>query len=299
MISKHLINIYIVAAFVIMGGGPSKPEIRYVPQVVHQPVSQGPSYGDMMAMQQRQMEMMREMLSTQASTYQSQIDLLTKKLESANKSGDIKEISKAQQDINEAVIDAVGKTVTAAERDIKNKKKQQSIIRVCVCGRVNSGKSTTINAILKPDPPAVTSAAENTQGINIMSGTTLCDSSVEAYDVQGVSDALFAEHLNSVVTLAAFDCIVFVYTDSIKNVEFLLRTCVATKAPVVCLRNKSDKDDANETEAAINDDIKAVKRWFSNNPPDVIPISAKTKYGIDIASNRIKSIADNNLSKYK
>jgi len=240
-------------------------------------------------------------MEQQAKMYQAHIDQMTQLLNAARKSGNLTEISKAQQEVNVAVLDGVKKAVADAKVEIEAAKKTQTVIKVCVCGRVNSGKSTSINAMFNPNPPAVTSAAENTRGFAMMTGTSIDgDSNLEVYDVQGVSDELFAQHLDKIVKLATFDCIIFVYTDSIKNVQFLLQTCVATKAPVVCLRNKSDKDDEIEIATATADDKSALQLWFPNDGrPIMHAVSARTKMGFPETAAEIKKIALANLAKFK
>ena len=160
---------------------------------------------------------------------------------------------------------------------------------VAIVGRPNVGKSTLMNALVGERISIATFKAQTTRH-RIMGIVNTDDMQIVFSDTPGVLKPNYKmqEMMLAFSESALADADVLLYvTDVIenpeKNIEFLEKV-KKMKIPVLLLINKIDQSDPKKL-----GDI--VEKWHSLLPnAEILPISAKNKFGVDMLLKRIKEL---------
>ena len=158
---------------------------------------------------------------------------------------------------------------------------------VNIVGNPNVGKSTLMNRLVGERISIITSKAQTTRH-RILGIVNTDDMQIVYSDTPGVLHPNYKlqESMLNFSESALGDADVLLYvTDVIetidKNEEFLQKVQQVKEYPVLLLINKIDQSDQK-----ILGDI--VERWHSLLPTaEILPISAKNKFGIDMLLKRI------------
>ena len=160
---------------------------------------------------------------------------------------------------------------------------------VNIVGNPNVGKSTLMNRLVGERISIITSKAQTTRH-RIMGIVNTDDMQIVFSDTPGVLKPNYKmqEMMLAFSESALADADVLLYvTDVIenpeKNIEFLEKV-KKMKIPVLLLINKIDQSDPKKL-----GDI--VEKWHSLLPnAEILPISAKNKFGVDMLLKRIKEL---------
>ena len=160
---------------------------------------------------------------------------------------------------------------------------------VNIVGNPNVGKSTLMNKLVGERISIITSKAQTTRH-RIMGIVNTDDMQIVFSDTPGVLKPNYKmqEMMLAFSESALADADVLLYvTDVIenpeKNIEFLEKV-KKMKIPVLLLINKIDQSDPKKL-----GDI--VEKWHSLLPnAEILPISAKNKFGVDMLLKRIKEL---------
>ena len=160
---------------------------------------------------------------------------------------------------------------------------------VNIVGNPNVGKSTLMNQLVGERISIATFKAQTTRH-RIMGIVNTDDMQIVFSDTPGVlkPDYKMQEMMLAFSESALADADVLLYvTDVIenpeKNIDFLEKV-KKMKIPVLLLINKIDQSDPNKL-----GDI--VEKWHSLLPnAEILPISAKNKFGVDMLLKRIKEL---------
>ena len=160
---------------------------------------------------------------------------------------------------------------------------------VNIVGNPNVGKSTLMNQLVGERISIATFKAQTTRH-RIMGIVNTDDMQIVFSDTPGVLKPNYKmqEMMLAISESALADADVLLYvTDVIenpeKNIEFLEKV-KKMKIPVLLLINKIDQSDPNKL-----GDI--VEKWHSLLPnAEILPISAKNKFGVDMLLKRIKEL---------
>lgn len=210
------------------------------------------------------------------------------KLAKAQATGDTQQIKVAYKECQDSIVNGVTTLATEAWKtgfpvppDAKP--------TIVIAGRVGSGKSTFVNKGLGTTEK--TSEFECTEGLNEVLQTKYPN--VKFIDMFGVSDDLFIEKFERVQTLFNFDGVMYLYSDGLPNETFLLKTVIASKVPVMVLRNKCESwigDADKEAQGQKMEGDKAIKVFGAKG---WIPISALTGQNVERAYNEMMKMAKN------
>ena len=160
---------------------------------------------------------------------------------------------------------------------------------VNIVGNPNVGKSTLMNQLVGERISIATFKAQTTRH-RIMGIVNTDDMQIVFSDTPGVLKPNYKmqEMMLAFSESALADADVLLYvTDVIenpeKNIDFLEKV-KKMKIPVLLLINKIDQSDPNK----LGD---TVEKWHSLLPnAEILPISAKNKFGVDMLLNRIKEL---------
>ena len=160
---------------------------------------------------------------------------------------------------------------------------------VNIVGNPNVGKSTLMNQLVGERISIATFKAQTTRH-RIMGIVNTDDMQIVFSDTPGVLKPNYKmqEMMLAFSESALADADVLLYvTDVIenpeKNIDFLEKV-KKMKIPVLLLINKIDQSDPNK----LGD---TVEKWHSLLPnPEILPISAKNKFGVDMLLKRIKEL---------
>src|SRR5574344_398036 len=160
---------------------------------------------------------------------------------------------------------------------------------VNIVGNPNVGKSTLMNKLVGERISIITSKAQTTRH-RIMGIVNTPDMQIVFSDTPGVLKPNYKlqESMLAFSESALTDADILLYVTDVvenpeKNSDFLEKVAKQT-IPVILLINKID-----QTEQAGLGDI--VEKWHALLPnAEILPISAKNKFGTDILLNRIKEL---------
>ena len=160
---------------------------------------------------------------------------------------------------------------------------------VNIIGNPNVGKSTLMNALVGEKLSIVTAKAQTTRH-RIMGIVNTDDMQIVFSDTPGVLKPNYKlqESMLAFSESALTDADVLLYVTDVvenpeKNMEFLEKVQKMT-IPVLLLINKIDESD----QKTLGD---IVEKWHSLLPnAEILPISAKNKFGVDILLKRIEEL---------
>lgn len=160
---------------------------------------------------------------------------------------------------------------------------------VNIVGNPNVGKSTLMNQLVGEKLSIATFKAQTTRH-RIMGIVNTEDAQIVFSDTPGVLKPNYKmqEMMLQFSESALADADVLLYvTDVIenpeKNMDFLEKVAKMT-IPVILLINKIDESDQSKL-------IDLVEKWHSLLPdPEILPISAKNKFGTDILMKRVREL---------
>ena len=160
---------------------------------------------------------------------------------------------------------------------------------VNIVGNPNVGKSTLMNQLVGERISIATFKAQTTRH-RIMGIVNTPDMQIVFSDTPGVLKPNYAlqESMRAFSVSALQDADVLLYVTDVvenpeKNIDFLEKVA-KMKVPVVLLINKIDMSDQNTLG-------EIVEKWHSLLPnAEILPISAKNKFGVDLLLKRIKDL---------
>ena len=160
---------------------------------------------------------------------------------------------------------------------------------VNIIGNPNVGKSTLMNALVGEKLSIITSKAQTTRH-RIMGIVNTDDAQIVFSDTPGVLKPNYKlqESMLAFSESALQDADVLLYVTDVvenpeKNSDFLEKVAKMT-IPVLLLINKIDQTD-NKSLVAL------VEKWHGLLPSaEILPISAKNKFGIDMLMKRVKEL---------
>ena len=160
---------------------------------------------------------------------------------------------------------------------------------VNIVGNPNVGKSTLMNQLVGERISIATFKAQTTRH-RIMGIVNTPDMQIVFSDTPGVLKPNYAlqESMLAFSVSALQDADVLLYVTDVvenpeKNIDFLEKVA-KMKVPVLLLINKIDMSDQNTLG-------EIVEKWHSLLPnAEILPISAKNKFGVDLLLKRIKDL---------
>ena len=160
---------------------------------------------------------------------------------------------------------------------------------VNIVGNPNVGKSTLMNQLVGERTSIATFKAQTTRH-RIMGIVNTPDMQIVFSDTPGVLKPNYAlqEAMLAFSVSALQDADVLLYVTDVvenpeKNIDFLEKVA-KMKVPVLLLINKIDMSDQNTLG-------EIVEKWHSLLPnAEILPISAKNKFGVDLLLKRIKDL---------
>eukprot|EP00045_Choanoeca_perplexa_P006298 m.53575 g.53575 ORF g.53575 m.53575 type:complete len:353 (-) comp13569_c1_seq12:165-1223(-) len=134
--------------------------------------------------------------------------------------------------------------------------------KVCFIGRVSSGKSTVINALLN-EIRAVTGVGTTTRYVSQIGKSDPDGDGVRLsyWDVPGHDDKFSYIDMQVIGTFASMHAIVILYNNAVSDVQDMIRTAWALSKPIVLVRtmldnteNQDDDDDEKPWQEVLADD---------------------------------------------
>lgn len=160
---------------------------------------------------------------------------------------------------------------------------------VNIVGNPNVGKSTLMNQLVGEKLSIATFKAQTTRH-RIMGIVNTDDSQIVFSDTPGVLKPNYKmqEMMLQFSELALADADVLLYVTDVvenpeKNMDFLEKVAKMT-IPVILLINKIDESDQSKL-------VELVEKWHGLLPDaEILPISAKNKFGTDILMKRVREL---------
>ena len=164
---------------------------------------------------------------------------------------------------------------------------------VNIVGNPNVGKSTLMNALVGERISIITSKAQTTRH-RIMGIVNTDDMQIVFSDTPGVLKPNYKlqESMLAFSESALQDADVLLYVTDVvetpeKNMEFLEKV-QKMKIPVILLINKIDELAGDTSQARLGE---IVEKWHALLPnAEILPISAKNKFGVDMLLKRIQEL---------
>lgn len=210
----------------------------------------------------------------------------------SDNAGTPKEAAQAMKKCRRIMVDSMGEAADTYRSNATVLRQDKTAARkpvIVVAGQVCCGKTTFVNKGLGTNEKAA--PVENTMGYKVVNQNRYRRVTVQ--DMFGVSDAKFLENFAKIVDLCRLDAVIFIYESSLANNKFLLETIVASKVPVVCVRNKMDQVE-REYWAMVENTEKGqakslgVKAWM--------PASARSGKGVDEVFRLAVRLAEGNFN---